>query len=429
MDSDQTSLRGGVNGNDNVTISDSSDEKYKRSIRSPHHSRSPDVLRFSKKSYHPLDRSGSQSRNDDENVDSLKMAQLQDWDIDCETNRNFANKSDDEIGFRHDDSSRSKGLEEERESSVIYSRHADRQDTKYTKDTSRRYLDVVDVDRVHRHEREKGSSREERKEKERKKSRTRDHEKERSRVTDREEDRQMEWDVDEKALNGTESEMTTDREKKHGRERVKDIDRNQHRTANDKITRKTSERDRHRDTEVVDRHRERERDQYRNKEREKERERERSVERVRDRDRARQRDRSLDRARDRRKGDKDSEGKSNDWSSGRDRENERVRDRSDERARDSRREGSIRDREAGRDRSRARYWDVGQNKYDGASGKQDWNAEYKRDGDPHSHDQDGRKYDGTSRLDRSTNSAGDSEDTYKRYCPCKLSLVVVVCAL
>lgn len=422
MDNDQTSLRGSVDGNDVVTISDGSDEKCKRPVRSPHQNRNHDELRFSKssESYHPLDRSGSQPRSDVENVDFLMTEQLQGRDH--KTKRKYGDESDGDVSLRHDDSehlraSRSKVLEEEREPSVNYSKLTDKQDKKSGKDISHRYLDDGDADWVHRRKKERGGSKDGRREKERKKSKTKDHERERSRGIDREEDRQMEQEVDEYGLNGTESEMAHNRDMKHRREREKDIDTNQHRgkvTANDIVTKKSSERDRRRDTEVVDRRRESERDQYRIKERGKERERHRSV------DRARGRDVSLDRARDRRKGGNDLEGKSKDWSTERDRENERVRGRSDERAKDRRRESSNRERGDERDRSRDRYWDAGHHKYNDASSKQDRHSEYMCDGNSHSHDHDRRKNDNNSKLDLSTNSAEYSEDARKRYCLCIL---------
>ncbi|CAM8912839.1 unnamed protein product [Rhodiola kirilowii] len=421
---DQTGLGDGVNGMDVVSISDNSEDTYKRSIRSPYLSRRPGELSPSKRSgsYYSIDRSGSQSRSDVEDADTLKVTQLQ--DNNHKINRKYAYDSRNKMSFRldhseHGHATRDRERDEEREPSVSYGSPTDRWDKKYLKEICHRDRDTEDMNRDCGHERERGSSRDAISEKDKKRSRTREQEKEKSRGSNKDQDRQVEWDEYGRVVHEREPETIREREKKHGRGREKEIDMNLH-MENDKITSRTLERDRHKDAEFVDMHMERERDRYRIKEREREKERERGAERA--RDRGRERERSLDRSRDRRKEGNDKVGKSKDRSTEQDGEKERLRHPSNDRARERRRdrEGSFRERENGLDRSRDRYRDsedhhlARQHKYDGGSGKRHRQSEYKRDGNSYNNNQDRTKAEDTSRPHRSTNSFGGSEDTRKR---------------
>uniref|UniRef100_A0A7N0UMZ4 Serine/threonine-protein kinase PRP4 homolog n=1 Tax=Kalanchoe fedtschenkoi TaxID=63787 RepID=A0A7N0UMZ4_KALFE len=447
MGVDLASLGDGFNGNDVVLVSDNSEEKYRRYSHSPYQSGSPDQQSPRKRSgsSHFIVRSGSHSRSDVEDVDISNAAH--------KVNGKCANDYENALSFHHDHSdrhhgSRDRARDEEREPSVNYSRYADRHDKKYAKEYSYRDLDDGDMDRGRRHERE----RDERREKEQIRSRTREQEKERGGGNNKDPGRQLEFDGGERVGDDRESKMATENERKYGRGRDKEIDTNLLRgreTENDRISSRTLDRDRLRDVDAVDRHRESERDHNRVKDRERYmdrgRERERSMERARDRDRGREtelsleRDRgkdrelsadrarsrgrgrelSVERAKDRKRDEKDREGKSKDWSSERDRQKDRMRDRSNDRARERRREGSYKEREYRRDRSRDRYRDsedhLGrQHKYDGSSSKRDGQSEYKRDGNSYSRYQDKTKTDDDSRLDLSINSTGGTEDTRKR---------------
>uniref|UniRef100_A0A7N0ZS22 Protein kinase domain-containing protein n=1 Tax=Kalanchoe fedtschenkoi TaxID=63787 RepID=A0A7N0ZS22_KALFE len=234
----------------------------KRSSHSPNRSKIPDELcsRKTSGSVQFVDRSGSQSRSDVEDVDILNAAH--------KLNGKYANDCDNDMsiqrghsGYRH--GSRDRARDEERELSVNYCRLADRQDEKYAKEISDRDLSDGDVDRVRRHEI--------RREKEQKRSRTKELEKERSLGNNKDPGRQLEWD-----------EGIEDGYKK-GRET------------------RTLERDRQREVGAIDNFRKSKRDRYWVKDRETDmdrgREGEISMERARDRDRGSERELTVERGR------------------------------------------------------------------------------------------------------------------------------------
>ncbi|CAM9001148.1 unnamed protein product [Rhodiola kirilowii] len=404
-----------VSGDDILSILDNSEQQYKMHVHSPYRSRSPDELSFGTRSgsYYPIDRSGSQSRSDVEAPDTLKGAH--------KLNGKYLNDSDNDLSFRHDHSdhrrsSRDRSKDNEREPSNNYSRKVDRRDKKYDKEVSDKDLDAGDVDRVRRHEMERGSDRYERREREWRRSRTREQVKDRSRGNDKDQERRMDLSVIEKEAYDRKSEMATERERKHGREREKEIDMNLYQGAkDDRMTGRTLERDRYRDTEAVNRHRGREREQYRVKERE----REYSVERTSGRDKGRERELSVDRARGRKRDGRDTEHKSIDLSTEQDREKDRVRDPSNDRAREPRIESSYRERENRPDRSTNRYRNAEDNfdrnrKYDGSSSNRERQSEYKRFGNAYNCEEDRTKTEDTSKLDTHKREEDEHEEYQER---------------